>query len=130
MRVRLSTKSDEGSIFIETLVATAIVAAMLGALFGILRDSNSDTRAANDRIRAAQVGESVLAGLGSVIPLGVGSTSGVEGDFTWQVTMAPYESSSVPSAAGRLLRVDVIVRRQNQQTSLLNLHSLRTAKGI
>lgn len=130
MRLPLSAEVEQGSIFIETLVATAIVAAMLGALFGIMRDSNSDVRAANDRIRAVQVGESIMAGLGSAIPLAVGSTSGIDGDLAWQLTVAPYESSLVPSTAGRLLRVDVQVRRQDQQASLLTLHSLRTAKGI
>jgi type II secretory pathway pseudopilin PulG len=116
---------DEGSVFIEALVATAIVAMVLTATFQLAADSAIRRRGLEARREALMTAQSELAAVGSEIPLSPGAVEGSDGARTWRVEMQPCGGGG--SAAGRLYCVDVSVRSTEGGAPLASLSSRRLA---
>lgn len=118
-----------GSIFLETLVAAAIVALIAGALFSTLADGARHANMTRDRALALMVAQSQLAQVGHTIPLRAGETSGALGleaiRLDWSVIMSPAALSAGAGGAGQLLRVDVRVGRPGMRRPLVALSTLR-----
>lgn len=118
------TGGDEGSVFIEALVATAIVAMILTATFQIVGDSAARRRTLEARREALLTAQSELAAVGSEIPLSPGAVEGSDGERTWRVDMQPCGGGG---SAGRLYCVEVSVRPPQGGPSLVSLSSRRLA---
>jgi type II secretory pathway pseudopilin PulG len=121
-------RSDQGSAFIESLIAAAIVCLALGATFQVIADSTGRARQNQARGAAYLVAQSELADVGAEIPLQPGKTSGVSGPFAWTVDMAPFETGQASSTAGALLQVTVQVQARQGGPQLATLQSLRVAR--
>ncbi len=117
---------DEGSVFIEALVATAIVAMVLGATFQIAGDSAARRRGLEARRDALLTAQSELAAVGSEIPLSPGTVAGTDGERAWQVDMQPCGGGN-GGTAGRLYCVEVSVRAQQGGAPLVSLSTRRLA---
>lgn len=81
--------NERGFALIETLIAVAIMAAMLGLAFRTVIDTSVAARQADDRRRAALVAESVMARIGATIAPLPGETQGIDSEFGWQVSIQP-----------------------------------------
>jgi type II secretory pathway component PulJ len=119
--------SDRGAVFVEAMIASAIVAMVLAALFQVMADSAARNRALEQRRMALLVARSELADVGADIPLAAGATSGVAGPFSWRVDITPYTAEGEASAAGALLKTAVSVRQRGGGPELARLISLHLA---
>lgn len=117
--------TDSGSILIEALIASAIVALMLAATYRSIGDASLRTQKAEERRAALLVAQSQLASAGITQPLLAGATAGIDGDLAWQIDVAPYGFSSDENDVGQLERLTVSVRRRNTDQDLVTLSSLR-----
>ena len=117
--------SDAGSVFVESIIAAAIVAMALGATFQVIADGANRDQAVESRRAALLIAQSELAAVGSEIPLTSGQTAGLAGDMVWRVEVSPYADGVDDSAAGALWRVAVSVQRRGGGADLAHLDSLR-----
>jgi len=99
-----------GFTLLETLVAFAIMAAALAALFGAFGDGLRGVRAAEARLALTRAGESVLAGLGATVPLAPGTHGGESGAIRWTMTIAPAGTAPAPPGMVPLLDIRLVLR--------------------
>ncbi len=123
--VSQNSSQESGSIFIETLIASAIIALMLAATFRSIGDASLRTQKAEERREALLVAQSQMASAGITQPLSAGGTSGIDGDMAWQLDVAPYTFASDENDVGQLARVRVTVKRRGTDRDLITLSSLR-----
>ena len=118
-------------MFIESLVATAIVAMILAASLRVIANGAAHAREVEDRRMALMVARSELSAVGAEIPLEAGENGGSSGNLLWSVRIDPYDDSggdqNLASTAGELWRVRVAVRPRNARRDLVVLESLRLA---
>jgi general secretion pathway protein I len=107
-RLTRHSSADAGSVLVEAMVAVAIVAMMLAVTYRSVGDSVLRARSAEASRTAMMIAQSRLALAGVEIPLQPGETTGVEGAFTWRVSITPADGA--PSAMGQLMSVTVSVR--------------------
>jgi general secretion pathway protein I len=117
--------SDTGSVFVEAVIAAAIVAMALGATFRVIADTAQRGRAVDIRRAALLIAQSRMAAVGSEIPLRPGESAGLSGDMVWRVEVEPWSEADGTSAAGPLLRVNVSVRPREGGAALAGLSTLR-----
>jgi hypothetical protein len=123
-------KRDEGSVFIESMVAAAIVALALAAMYRVIGDGAMRNRAVNEKQTALLIAQSELAAVGSGIPLAQGMTSGTEGPYAWRVDISSSDvGSGSASVAGPLWQVTVSVRALDSENAIVTLKSLALASG-
>ena len=122
-------RRDEGSIFIETMIAAAIVAVMLGGLFQAMAASAVRHRMSEDRRTALLIAQSQIAQVGAAVSLQSGRTATLQGDYVSQVDVDAYPGMGGDSAAGRLAMVVVTVHRRDGARSLVTLRTLRLASA-
>lgn len=120
------TARDDGSILIEALVATAIVAMILLATFQVSADSAARRRTLEARRYALMTARSQLAAVGFATPLAAGTTEGADDDQAWRIEIEPCGQGAA-STAGRLYCIAVSVRPLQGGPSLVTLTSRRLA---
>ncbi|MEO8926864.1 MAG: hypothetical protein ABI306_06840 [Caulobacteraceae bacterium] len=123
-----SRRRDGGAVFVEALVATAIVAAILAATFKTIGESAARERMIESRRLALLVARSELAAVGAEIPLAPGESAGFAGDMVWRVEISSYDAAGGPNSAGALMRVQVSVRPRAGGADLITLSSLRLGR--
>jgi hypothetical protein len=112
-------------VFVESIIAAAIVAMALGGTFQVISDSAARDRAGEARRVALLTAQSEIAAVGSEIPLQPGQTAGLAGDLVWRVSVSPYADGVDDSAAGGLWRVMVSVGPRDGGAELAHLETLR-----
>jgi Tfp pilus assembly protein PilX len=123
---RLEAKRlDAGEIFIESLVAAAVVSMIMVAMFRVVTDAAMHTRMNEQRRVALLVAKSELAEVGSEIPVATGGSAGVSAGMAWSVDISPYSDDSGASSVGDLWAVDVSVRPRQGGRPLVRLRTLR-----
>lgn len=99
-------RGNEGFTLLETIVALAILAMALGALYpifsiGPIRASSIETRTNGSSVALSKLEEVLLTGDWDSLPL-----SGVEAGWSWSVDKTDYAHSSDGDAAyGKLIIV-------------------------
>lgn len=102
---------ESGSVLLEALVSTAVVAAVLAAMFTAIGQSDAQRRQIDARRMALMIARSELAAVGSVLPLRPGRVEGAEGAFVWEVRIEPGRDDALDSSlAGPPFAVTVTVR--------------------
>lgn len=117
--------NDAGSIFIESLVALAVLAIVLAGAYRVLADSAARRHEVEARRYAVMVARSALATVGSATPFAAGATEGLDGPDIWRVEMQPCGSGSV--GAGVLYCIQVSVRAAAGGPALATLGTRRLA---
>jgi hypothetical protein len=118
-----SERRDGGSALVEAMVAVAVIAMMLAVTYRAVGASVLNARAAEASRIAALIAQSRLALVGAEIPLSPGETTGVDGDFAWQVRIEPEPAE--PSIAGPLLSVTASARRRTDPVDRAVLRTWR-----
>lgn len=112
--------NDRGSIFLETIIAAAILAGILGVAFDALRDTADRARRVALQQQAMLVAQSRLAEFPLTRRLASDRQSGTVPGFRWTVDIAPARVEG----AG-LMRVTVRVEDSNGEGARAALSSLR-----
>ncbi len=113
-----------GSIFLEAVIAAALVSIILVALFNTLVDSTRHARMVRDQQYALLVAQSQLATVGTSLPLRSGVVRGASGRYRWRIEMAPTAGEG-RGKVGQVLRVTVFVRTADGTRDAVSLSSLR-----
>lgn len=116
---------DRGSVFIDSMVAAAIVALALGATFQAIGEGARRSRDVEAHRMALMVAQSQLAAVGSQYPLHPGVSTGEANGYVWRIDVSPYTEGVESSAAGGLWRVAVSVEERAGGPDLVSLHTLR-----
>ena len=124
-----SSAKDGGSVFVESIIAAAIVAMALGATFRVISDGATRDRGVEARRTALLVAQSRLAAVGSETPLIPGDAAGLTGDMVWRVRISPYEDGVNDSGAGALWKVTVSVMPRAGGADLARLETLRLGRA-
>lgn len=123
--VRTADKADRGSMFIDAMVAVAVMALVLAVGYRAIGESALRVRAANASAQAMLIARSRMASIGADVPLTAGVTQGNDNGFDWRITVSPQPAPA--SATGDLWRTQVTVERGG--TRLAALESLRLGPG-
>ena len=115
-------RGEAGSVLIEAMVAAAIVALMLGAMYRSIADDARGERVLVQKRAALLIAQSELDAAGTVTPLAAGAIAGVEDNYVWRMDMEPYASAQ--GSAGKLWQVTVTVRPRDGSVSLVTLRTL------
>ncbi len=116
-----------GFTLLEVLVSLAILAGALAVMFQVFSRTLETTADAKARTIAASLAQSLLARVGSEIPIKEGESAGeFEHGFRWRLRMAPYEPHTfgeMPFARPYEVLVDVSwdVRSKVQSVHLASL---------
>ena len=120
---------QRGFTLIEVLIAFAVLAMLLGAIYQTFSSGLNASARAERRAVAALHAQSVLAVIGSGGPISEGETTGdLDGGYRWQASVRLRESAG---EAGRLDAFDVTVTVSWEATlgrqGSVSLNTLRLA---
>lgn len=122
-------QTEAGFTLIETLVAFAVLALAMIALFRAVTGGLESVRRAEQQALAVELAQSLLDGAGRERPLAPGTSSGASvTGYRWDVTVAPYEAGRARSAAPRVAAYWVAVTVRWPGTGSGQSLSLRTLK--
>jgi type II secretory pathway pseudopilin PulG len=122
----MARDNESGFALAETLVATAIIAAMLGVTFQSIEAGARQTRQIEDRRKAMLVAQSQLTAVGSAQSASFGETSGLTSGIRWRLSVQPYRANE-PSGA-RLETVSVTAGLAGDKRDLVILKTIRVAR--
>jgi hypothetical protein len=122
-------RSDSGSIFVESMVAAAVIALALAAMYQAIGDGAMRNRKLHEKQMALLVAQSEMAAIGSEIPVASGTTGGTSGAFAWRVDIEPFNAETDASQTGDLWVVTVAVGSAEGGTDLVRLQSLALSRG-
>ena len=118
---------ERGFALIETLVAVAVIAVMMGLFYQMVASDARVTAAVRARRQAALLAQSVLDQAGSpaaaLSPVMRGESDGL----AWRIERAPYRDGAQSSRAA-LERIVVTVAGANDGKQLLRLDTLRLVR--
>lgn len=115
---------ERGFTLPEALVASAIVAAMLGVTLGVVQNSARAARINEERRAALLVAQSQLAVAQVAVPGRFVTREGRSGAIGWQVRIEPYRSSL---ASPVIDQITVTAGTGPQGLPLVELTTLRVA---
>jgi hypothetical protein len=84
---------ESGSVLIEAMVAAAMVAIMLGAMYRSIGDSAMRDHALAEKRMALLIAQSEMDSVGSILPVVPGSAGGTQDGFAWRVDIQPWTES-------------------------------------
>lgn len=116
-----------GSVLVEALVATAIVAVIMVGVLRVAGDSLARHRTVEARRMALMIARSQLAGVGFVAPLAEGTRTGEENDYVWRTEVSRCAGEAPESTAGQLYCVTVAVRPRDRERAAVTLSTRRLA---
>jgi hypothetical protein len=114
-------RAEAGSVFIETMIAAAIVMLLLAVMYRSIADSSARHEGLESRRTAMLIARSRMDAVGTEIPASPGRAAGSDGAYGWRADIRPY-----PAVAGTPLAV-VVVSVQDRKTGA-TLASLTTLK--
>ena len=118
--------SQSGFAMVETLVATAIIAAMLGVTFQSIEIGARQTRLVEDRRQAMLIVQSQLSAVGAARSDMLGDTKGLTSGISWRLTVRPFRAGQ-PSVA-RLEEVTVTASLETDPRPLVILKTVRVVQ--
>lgn len=121
------TRREEGFALAETLVATAIIAAMMGLAYQTIAANAQAARLMAERREAVLIAQSVLAeAIGPASDAGQ-LHGGRAGSLSWQVATNPY-STGARAGGPPLEQVTVSIFGERPQAAILTLTTLRLSR--
>jgi type II secretory pathway pseudopilin PulG len=122
----VSVSRSQGFALVETLIATAIVAAALGVTWQVVETGARQTRGLENRRLAILVAQSQLAAVGAAQNNSFGDTRGVTDGIAWRITVRPYTQGPVSMA--KLETITVVTGIDKERRDLFSLSTVRVAR--
>ena len=119
-----------GFTLIETLVALAIIAAVLGTIGGVIAASIRGTRSIDQHLALAGAAETLLAQLPSRALLKPGRQSGEVAGSRWRIDVTPLNVPGSDPATDRFTPLSVNVRLQRADGSTLQVTTVKLVPSV
>jgi Tfp pilus assembly protein PilV len=116
-----------GSVLVEALVATTVVAVIMVGVLRVVGDSLARHRTVETRRMALMIARSQLAGVGFVAPLAEGTRTGEQSDYVWRIDVSRCAGEVSESSAGQLYCVTVAVNPPGLDRAAVTLATRRLA---
>lgn len=123
---RKEAKRPNGFALVETLIAAAIIAGMLGVVYQVIETGARHSRTVENRRLAVMVAQSRLAAVGAAQNASLGETKGQTNGVRWRVEITPRRSELASDA--RLENVTVTTGMTGEDRDLFILRTIRVAK--
>jgi general secretion pathway protein I len=122
--------SAAGFTLIEVLVAVVVVAALLGAIGGVIATTVKGTRSIDARLSLIQIAHRILAALPDRDALQPGtSQTGVSENYSWRIDVAPFATQLRNSnESKRWIPLAVTLRLQLTDGPVLRLDTIRLVR--
>lgn len=120
-------RSERGFTLPEALVASAIVAAMLGVTLGVVQNNARAARINEERRAALLVAQSQLAIAAVAVPGRLAAREGKSGTIGWALRIEPYRGAFASPA---LDRITVTAGEGPTGQPLVELTTLRVAGRV
>lgn len=117
---RLSLPTQAGFSLIEVVVALAIVALILGAIYQVSNGAVRSTARTDNYLRALAMAQSRLAEASAMPVLKVGTVLGSADGVAWSRSIKPF-AAPPPTAETRLYQVSVTATRSGSKVTLETL---------
>lgn len=117
-------ETDRGFTLPEALVASAVVAAMLGVTLGVVQNNARAARVNEERRAALLVAQSQLAAAQVAVPGRFAAREGRSGAIGWSLRIEPYRGAVASPA---LDRITVTAGEGPSGEPLVELTTLRVA---
>jgi len=114
-----------GFTLIETLIALAIVAAVLGSIGSVIGTAVKGTRSIDQRLALAGTAESLVAALPARDVLKSGRQSGETAGHRWRIDVAPLAASSDAAQPGRWMPLSVNIQLQAPGGGAMRITTIR-----
>jgi general secretion pathway protein I len=123
----LSRRSSDtaGFTLIETLIALAIIAVVLGTIGSVVATTAKGTRAIDQRLALAGTAETLLANLPVRSLLKPGRRSGELAGSRWRVDVAPMNVPGGDPASDRFVPLAVNLRLQRADGSAIQITTVK-----
>ena len=115
-----SPRTQTGFSLIEVVVALAIVALMLGAIYQVSNGAVRSTVRTDNYLRALAMAQSRLAEASAMPVLTVGTVLGSTDGVAWSTSIKPF-AAPPPSPQTRLYQVSVTATRNGSKVMLETL---------
>jgi general secretion pathway protein I len=115
-----------GFALIETLIAIAIIAGMLGVTYQVIESGARQTRRVEDHRLAVLIAQSQLASVGAAQNNAFGESRGVTDGIRWRIAITPYRSGT--ASAAKLEQVSVTTGLDSDGRDLFVLRTIRVAR--
>lgn len=120
-------KSRQGGFaLVETLIAAAIIAGMLAAVFQVIQTGAQQSRSVEQRRLAILTAQSQLAAVGAAENNRLGESRGVSNGISWRISITPRGRSR--SSTARLEDVTVTTGIAGEERDLFVLRTIRVAQ--
>lgn len=111
------SSSQQGFTLLEVLVAFVLLSLTLGVILQVFSGGLRNAAAAGHYAEAAVIADSMLAKLGTELPLEEGESSGEEGKYRWSLKIEPYqerdESNNQTTGRYQLYMITLLVQWQH-----------------
>ncbi|WP_298241972.1 type II secretion system protein [uncultured Bradyrhizobium sp.] len=123
----MSRRSSDtaGFTLIETLIALAIIAVVLGTIGSVVATTAKGTRAIDQRLALAGTAETLLANLPVRSLLKPGRRSGELAGSRWRVDVAPMNVPGGDPASDRFVPLAVNLRLQRADGSAIQITTVK-----
>jgi type II secretory pathway pseudopilin PulG len=126
-RPATARKSRQGGFaLVETLIAAAIIAGMLAAVFQVIQTGAQQNRSVEQRRLAILTAQSQLAAVGASENNRLGESRGVSNQISWRISITPRGRSRTSTA--RLEDVTVTTGIAGEERALFVLRTIRVAQ--
>ena len=126
--IPIQKNAQQGFTLLEVIVALTIVTLCFSVLLGVISGGLGQTNRAETLAAASSLAQSLLADLGTEIPIAPGETDGQFANrFRWRLRIEPYTDPTVPqnlSVGGFRALVQIAWGDDSQERSI-NLTTLR-----
>ena len=125
MSRRSCSDGTAGFTLIETLVALAIIAIVLGTIGSVIATTAKGTRSIDQRLALAGTAETLLADLPARAVLKPGRQSGELAGSRWRVDVAPMNVAGGNPATDRFVPLAVNLRLQRADGSAIQVTTVK-----
>lgn len=117
-------RHPQGFALVEAVVALAIAAFVIGAMFEALATARSAVAGAAARREATLEARSIIAQLGATLPLVPGTSQGQDGDLRWRVDIDNLQTREIETPMSHA----VVTVSDPSGRPLARLETLRIAR--
>ncbi len=118
--------NSNGFALVETLVASAIIAGMLGLTFQSIETATRHTRMIEDSRLAMMIAQSQMTAIGAAQSASFGEARGVTSGVAWRMSARPYRANV--TSAIKLDLITVSARPVGGARDLVVLKTLRVSQ--